>query len=506
MKCFFVLKTLVITTAVKMRGSTNYVNKALCVLLGGVVLLLGVSLIHRSIFSDDAWLGEQAYWLSKSGHVKSELFRGLISYEVRQYFYHKLFIWIGAALISTFGFSLYVLKGLSLISLVGFVVLLLRFIKKEVPVDLHLRLLILIIILIHPLVFDYSFIFRPEIILMTTGFSSFILLYKSLHNKNSIYALFAGTLAGITCLLHLNGLAIAGAGLLTLLLMKDFRLAAFYILGGVVIVPLYFADISQLREIDMTVFQFRNDPALGKEEFSFWEHILKIFKEHKRLFWDFASGTFSILFIFACAMGYKGLKGEYKVLTMYTFFIVLILAGLAHSKTTKYMLIYLPYLWLVFLVCARYIYNERQFLLKYLYGGVALYICISVILDIRLISRNKNEVQQHAAIVDTYHLENQKIVAPMEFIYNEIESAEIQGTRAYEFFRERNLFGQKSQFDFYKVANHFNRTALVIKRKNFEEMELDIPSIGEVNGGFKLVDVVDNDFFIFKKVKEQGLR
>lgn len=476
-------------------------SRLLYILLGICLLLLGISLIYRYIHIDDAWLGEQAFWWAKKGHVKSELFRGLIGYEERQYFYHKLFIWLGGTLIALFGFDLYLLKGLSLVSLFVFLAIFVRFQKKAFPFHTNIALLTLIVILVHPLVFHYSFVYRPEIILMTVGFASFALLFNAAQEHNNVHAFWAGVLGGMACLIHLNGLSIALAGFFAIAFQKEVKLTTYYVLGGIIVSFFFFMDLSSMEDISLMLYQFQHDPALIKDDFSAFQRIVRIFQEHQRFFWDLTSGAFSVFFLIILLIGYKGLKG-YKFLTSYTLFAILILAGLAHSKTTKYMLIYLPYLWLILMICINYIYKERRNLIKYaVYVGV-IYLGISFYININLLLRSNNIIKKHADITETYQLRGQKIIAPMEFIFDEIKHSEIQAVRAYRFFKERNIYFPEVPFNFYQIANYFDRTFILLKRENFEELGLNMPSIGEVNEGFQLVDIIDNNYFIYKKINQ----
>src|SRR5687767_2837078 len=85
------------------------------------ILLTILTYVRRLPHLDDAWLGEQSYWLTKDGVVRSQLFQGLIKYEERILVYHKLFVWLGAVLIKAVGWGLYNIKSISVIALFLFI-------------------------------------------------------------------------------------------------------------------------------------------------------------------------------------------------------------------------------------------------------------------------------------------------------------------------------------------------------------------------------------------------
>ena len=76
-------------------------HKKILFLLNALLVFIGisflVSLYHRVISIDDAWIGEWAYWFAKLGYVKSDLFRGCQGYGHQLVVYHKLLTLHGSA-------------------------------------------------------------------------------------------------------------------------------------------------------------------------------------------------------------------------------------------------------------------------------------------------------------------------------------------------------------------------------------------------------------------------
>src|SRR5690606_3927157 len=173
-----------------------------------------------------------------------------------------LFIWLGALIIKLFGFHLYALKSISLVFLGVFIITFNNYLKKHLLINDKVRLLLIFLLLINPLVFQYGFVYRPEIMLMTLGFITYICLAFSYNSQNKNFALVAGVFAGLSFLTHLNGLSIAVTGFLVLVLYKQFRLAAFYSFGVFCLSSFYLLDLNSAKEIELFIFQFKYDPAL----------------------------------------------------------------------------------------------------------------------------------------------------------------------------------------------------------------------------------------------------
>ena len=53
-----------------------------------------LSLFNRYIYIDDAWFGEQAYWFSKLGFVKTSTIVDFYGWDERLFVYHKLNIYL----------------------------------------------------------------------------------------------------------------------------------------------------------------------------------------------------------------------------------------------------------------------------------------------------------------------------------------------------------------------------------------------------------------------------
>jgi len=478
-------------------------KKHLLVAIGLSVLLFLISLINRSIHIDDAWLGEQAYWLSEKGFVKSELLRGFAGYETRQYVYHKLFIGIGALFIKLFGFKLYALKSISLGFLIIFMITFVSFMRKSLVINEKIILVLIILVLIHPLVFEFSFVYRPEIMLMTIGFISYILLYYSIQDNCRKYAFFAGVVAALACITHLNGIAFAAAGFFCLLLSQRAALCFLYSIGGLIISSIYFIDLYAIKEIEAFIFQFKNDPALYDNDYTgVWHYIVNIIDEHKRFFRDPKTLFFSSLVLFLYISEYKSMK-EHALLNTYTLLLILFFAAFAQSKTNKYMLVYMPFLYLIVGICLENMrQNKDTSKVKLATTLIIAFITVSLVSNIRFILKNDNSLAKHKKISQIYLTNTQKIVAPMPFIFEEIDKFNIQSVTLYKILKNHGNLHDNGSLAFFKTVEDFGNKAIIMNVNDFEHFDMTKPSIGEIRGNYLLVDILA-DLYIFKYVGDE---
>ncbi|TRX53715.1 hypothetical protein FNH22_20385 [Fulvivirga sp. M361] len=137
--------------------STKIVN----VLLLLVLLVFAFSLYHREIQQDEPWFGEQAYWLVEEGNVKLKSMPGVFDWTDNMLIYHKLFVWVCAALILTFGWSVYIFKTFILGLFLCLAYYLFKFTSRSYPGRRELPWLVLLLLFITPELIHRGFMFRP---------------------------------------------------------------------------------------------------------------------------------------------------------------------------------------------------------------------------------------------------------------------------------------------------------------------------------------------------------
>lgn len=469
------------------------------------IMVFLASLVNRSIHNDDAWLGEQAYWLTKAGYVKSELLRGLNGYEDQQFVYHKLFIWIGALAITVFGFNLFVLKSVSLVFLIVFFFIFRNFIQKILKLEKGIILVMLILIIVNPLIFNYGFIYRPEIMLMTLGFCSFIYLYLANKDFNGKHALLAGVFAGLSFLTHLNGISIAVTGFIILLIFKQYRLCVLYSVSAFLVSCFYYIDLNTVAAFNKFIYQFHNDPAITDNDYSgIMEYVGNLLSEHKRFLRGPKTLLFSLIVILLLIIGHKGLK-KHSFLKIYIVLLIVIFATLAQSKTNRYMLIYMPYLLLIIGLCMQNVSNERS--KKYIYSVVIvffIYCVFNVGLNISTFSDNFNAIRDHKEISIKHGLENEKMVGPMAFIFQQINHQQIHSVRLYLFLKERDKSIDDGSCHFFETAESFGNKSIIMIPVSYDLLNIPVPTqdqIGKTFGNFELMEIKDERYFIYKLLK-----
>jgi len=400
-----------------------------------ITLLFIYSLINKAADVDDAWLGELAYWEAKLGYVKSELMRGITMQHIRHLSHHKFLTLQGALFINLFGFSLYTLKALSLVYFILFLIVFYFYTYQKI-FSPTIFLFVLLLFLTNSIVFDYAFIFRPEMPIMTLGFLSYISLTKALESNKQPYLFIAlsGLFAGLCFSTHLNGVIFPVAGFLLLLWNRKWQQSLAFGIFTLPTIAIYFYDFTPEFNLSFWLYQMKESPAYeagtpGKSV------LLKLLNEHKRFFHSLQEASLSIPFIVTFALAYKYLK-SYKNLIRYTAILVISLAVFAvHKTSTQYLLLYLPYMFILMGLAIKFIYDKnlwdqysfkRVSYLRTILGiniVFLLYFGANIYYDI-LTTQKKQETNENQALADAYIKENTaslNVIAPMTFMFNEIE-------------------------------------------------------------------------------------
>ncbi|HAH58588.1 MAG TPA: hypothetical protein DCL86_10610 [Bacteroidales bacterium] len=406
-----------------------------------IILLLNACLYvfglwHRAPDIDDAWIGEPVWWMHKLGYAKSELMHGVTSQEVRSLVHHKLFSLNGLISVKLFGFSLYSLKVVSLVWLMIFCVILYRYMVKKFNRDL--ALFVLLLFTINAFVFQYSFVFRPEIMVMTLGFISWIFLENALNSRKKYFILLlSGLFAGLAASGHLNGLIFIGAGGLLLLWNKRWSGIPVFAAGSLAGFAVYFYDFTPEFGFNYWMMQINNSPALFHstvlpKSFSF---LAKLWREHLRFFHSPREIALSLMVIFVLISGYKLLYKSLKQEMRYLMLLAILLALLAVHSTGKYLLLYMPHLLIVAGLALRQLYHFRK--KKVLLAGrfssrqawpwglalAIIYTGVNVGWNVMTATDKWNpQVNRELTLKFTGHeASGIKVVAPMQFIFNEIK-------------------------------------------------------------------------------------
>ena len=113
--------------------------------------------------------------------------------------------------------------------------------------------------------------------------------------------------------------------------------------------------------------------------------------------------------------------------------------------------------------------------------------------------RNENQVKKHEQIAMTIHSRGEKIIAPLEFIFNEIKYSQIQGTTNYSFFKKRGHFFGGSSFDLFSIAEHFQNKFILLTEQDIKTLEIPYPQQHNSYGNYLYNGIIEGmHIFEFK--------
>lgn len=311
------------------------------VALSTTVLLFIYSLFGRLIHVDDGILAEPAYWLTQTGHLRSEALRGWQFAEDKFLFSHKLFLYIGALFIQIFGWSIYSVKAVSLCYLIG-----LAYIWKKIfhyhNISATYYLAFILLILTYGQIYELSFVFRPEVGIAFYASCLYLFLQIYLDRSNWTHLLIAGGISALAIGHHLNSVVIVGGACLLLLLHK--KPIPFFIYGFISSFGLLFflLGVNSTDDFNLMIQQFKFQQDISSEHFSSLRYIFNIINEHKRYLHSPQEITFTLFIIASFIANKSHLLNKYRNLILFTLISALFLAIIAHGKTSKYLTILVP--------------------------------------------------------------------------------------------------------------------------------------------------------------------
>ncbi|WP_190277306.1 ArnT family glycosyltransferase [Taibaiella lutea] len=298
--------------------------------------------------TDDEYLGEQVYWLMHIGKVKSDFGFSNLGYDVYQSIFHKLFVYIGYVFSKIFGLNLYTLHAVSLCFFAAFLFVFYKWIKYRYASIHNFRFYgVLILLLFNQDLLYAAADFRPEVMLMCLGFVSYTMLMMYFDKGKMLYLILAGIAAGLCMFAHLNGVIFIIAGLGFLLLKKEFKsFFLFGIMACIAFLP-YFTDILIHADLKYFWHQFAHDPIVSEPHSNWYKPFLKLIEEQSRFLYNEKQVILTAMLMIALIGSYKKLKEHNRALLLYTLLLVVSMALLNPSKTTKYMVVYIPFIYLI---------------------------------------------------------------------------------------------------------------------------------------------------------------
>lgn len=471
--------------------------------LAGLLILLA-STYHRAIHTDDAWIGEFVYWADHDGYVRSELFRGLLHSEVYQEVYHKLFVWQSVPVVKGLGWSVYVLKSISLAYLIGVLALSWHYLKNHLPVANRPQAagLYFALLLTSSLVTEYSFIFRPETMLMFLGFSSWLLLRRALLTGAVGAAAGAGLLAGLAALTHLNGLIFIMAGGLLLLWRRRWLGAVVFGVLAAVVAAGYGLDMVRHHSWELFREQMFMHPAIDNGSHGLGGRILYLLNEHQRFFHSPKEIVLSLLLLLAAYVLYRQRPHvpELRNLALYFILLFLSLDLIVQGKTSKYLLLYMPYILLLIVVALDQLSQlpaPRLLLLARVLLG--LYVAVNIGYSAMIFFDHRGDQQaQNAQLGQRLRpYWGARIIAPVNFIFPNIEHFQIQGATYY--FMQADERQQKGQsFDLFATAAGERIPLIILDPEALDVLHLPAPTQpGQAFGAYRFA-FQDADHYVYK--------
>ena len=306
------------------------------------LLLLALSIPGAPMHIDEAWIGEQTWFLARDGYVHSNLFEGLAGSEGLLVVYHRLFVFAGSMAVEMFGWGLGSLRIVPLLSGLALLAAMAYYMRRRVGASPAITVAALAILLLIPIIFYHFKIYRPEMTMAFLGFASYMLLERFERGGKWWHAAGSAALAGLAALAHLYGLIFIVAGIAMLIRMRRIGWAALFALAAAIPFIPYLLDIAS--HYDLFQAQISNGIAAKKTSFTWITPFTNLLEEHKRLFRRAEIIPISILFILALFIDWKHRVRENRLFYEYTILLVILTGALVSDKlVTRYAIPLLPF-------------------------------------------------------------------------------------------------------------------------------------------------------------------
>lgn len=393
----------------------------LSILVPILMLLTFFSYYKRFPTGDDAWFAEESYWLLHDGVIRSEFFRGLLGWEKQLFVSHKLFLSFGSIMMWLGGNSLYVLKLTSLLFL-GLLVFLFKNYISQRQLEKSSLYIALFLLFSNTLIIKMSFEYRPEVMMMTLGFASYLLIQ---YQKKYLIAL-GGVLAGMALLCHLNGVIYIIAGFFMLFLSEKKTNALVFGVFATLTSAFYFYDIIQANGFDTWLYQFRNDPAT-QNAFGLMDK-LKVMVSFPSIFFKSPQEmAISMLLIAFCWTFKKRLSELPRNLTVYSIVLIVSFWLITKRATGLYEMLFIPTMMAIIIELFSFVENKPQTKLsKPILFGFLVYFIIGMVGVIQLIYKinSKPYLPEKYATLRKYIPQKSVGLVPIQFFFNEYENQE----------------------------------------------------------------------------------
>lgn len=287
---------------------------------------------------DESWIGEQAWFFSHDGYVRSDLFAGYESSEVRILVYHRLLVWAGAGITELLGFGLPQLRLVSLLCAAALLVIMAscreatRAKNRFGPPSVLLSMF---------LFFRFAGYYRPEAMLALLAWLQWCLIFQAAKRGSSFLALAAGIACGLGILTHLNGMAFAAGSAAVLLSAGRPRLLVPFALTTLLVGFGPMAEAARYPSLFWS--QFTGELVRTKTSLSPLTPLWNLVREHQRLFREPGMILITLATASAALLGGSGRHRTNPLFYTFALASLLALATLTGSKSTKYAIPLLPF-------------------------------------------------------------------------------------------------------------------------------------------------------------------
>ncbi|OIN59386.1 hypothetical protein [Arsenicibacter rosenii] len=427
----------------------------------GLLLLVCLAIatyVFRNPSGDDAWFAEQSYWLNQTGIVRSNFFTGVLGWDTQLLVSHKLFLCVGAVLMSLFGNNLVAVQLSGLIFFLIMVAEIGSYVyKREQSWQSFYLLAILILIFSNRLLIRMSFENRPEMMLAALGFGSFLCLNGA--QTKSLRTILAGILAGLAFLTHLNGTIYSFAGLALLLYQRDYKSAFLFSISTGLVSLCYFIDIFSANSgLPTWLYQFLHDPAT-QNAFGLWPKLLVFFTYPKMFFQPLEVLALSLVLLFVGYTQRKLIRTLPPKLSVYFLALTISFWLITKKNSGFYTLLFMPFMFILLYE----LYRLNPFRNRGLYVVLAAYFIIGLYGIVEIIYKNfsKPYLPEAYASLRTQIPAHAHGLVPLTFFFNDY--ARYDKLIAYESFL----------FQFNESERNKERLAAWAKAENLRFMLVD---------------------------------
>lgn len=401
------------------------------------------TLWNRYIYIDDAWFGEQAFWMAKDGIPRVETLKGYFGWDTHLLVYHRFNIIFGAGIIKIFGWSVEYFRIATLLVLIAFFTLLYKYsqIHRE-KYGNHIFILWLAFIFANPLMISLSFTYRPEIWVMLFGFLSWWFVEKCTEQSfKPLVPVLGGAFAGMAFFTHLNGLIFPVAGFVILLINKKIKPLVLFSMAAFITSSLFFYDLWQEGRLETFLYQMRNwpDPVGASYLSNGWigwlkNALIKLSMEHQRFFWSYKVWMVSVMFLTSIVIFFKTILKQHRNLLIYTLVLIFSLNILGSQIAERFLIYLMPYMAILAGISFRLTLERGKVMLANLFKILAVFqFVFCLIMIITILQKNLDYVDVHTGILAKIPENQGPVLVDYPFVFNGLETHQLVTFKLFEY-------------------------------------------------------------------------